>query len=335
MAAMALSDIALPLIGARHYTAVEFFSGIGSFSEAVRRTNIRVTAAFDQSAHANVVFDANFSTRANSRNLDTVKLSDIPPADIWWLSPPCTPYSVRGNRRDDEDSRARSLKNLLQLIQSCSDAGDEQSLPGIVFVENVEGFVHSRMHERLLRVLSGASYEMRENSVCPTELAVPMLRPRFFITAVRKPFVLKEWLIKPQPGVPLKQFLDKDYLPILLLSPVMVERYGETFDVVDCEKPDARAICFTSGYGKSARSSGSYIKLPEGSLRRFSPREILRLLGYRDEFRLPDTLPLNVCWRLVGNAVDLRSIRLLLESVQDASCSAKDDLTTDATDNSC
>lgn len=309
-------------LGARAYRAVEFFSGIGSFSEAVRESNVCVAAAFDQSVHANLVFAANFPVPAIARNLDTVKPSDIPASDIWWLSPPCTPYTVRGKQRDDEDPRSLSLKNLLHVLDTLARGDASELLPGVVFLENVEGFARSAMHERLLITLDAAGYQVRESTLCSTDLGVPMLRPRFFITGVRKPFAVRDWQLKmhPQENLHLHNFVDADCenAPALLLKPEIVERYGETFDIVDCRDNDARAICFTSGYGKSVRASGSYLRLPNGSLRYFSPREILRLLGYREDFQLPHQLSLNQCWRLVGNAVDLRAIRLLLELVHDA-----------------
>src|SRR3990167_940922 len=94
-------------------SAIEFFSGIGAFAEATSNSDIAVIQAFDQSAVANQVYEHNFERKPRSRNLDSIAASEIPKADLWWMSPPCTPFSVRGRRKDDKDPRAKSLLNLI------------------------------------------------------------------------------------------------------------------------------------------------------------------------------------------------------------------------------
>src|SRR5947209_2356484 len=111
-------------------SALEFFSGIGAFSHACTSRGISVVRAFDQNEYANRVFAVNYGQRPHSRNLDTITASDISDTDIWWMSPPCKPYSVRGKRLDDADSRAQSLKNLIDILPSCC--------PKVLLLENVQ-----------------------------------------------------------------------------------------------------------------------------------------------------------------------------------------------------
>ena len=40
-------------------------------------------------------------------------------ANLWWMSPPCQPYTLRGNRRDVADPRAQSLLRMIDLIEVC------------------------------------------------------------------------------------------------------------------------------------------------------------------------------------------------------------------------
>jgi hypothetical protein len=98
----------------------------------------------------------------------------------------------------------------------------------------------------------------------------------------------------------------------LLVPEDVVARYGQSYDIVDPAAPDAEAICFTSGYYRCQKASGSFICLADGRLRRFSPREILNLLGFGYTFNFPGHIPLPAQWRLAGNSVDVRAIRYLL-----------------------
>lgn len=288
-------------------TALELFSGIGAFAAGVADRPVRVRAAFDQSEAANRTYALNHGLAPIARNLDAVDAADLPAADLWWLSPPCTPYSVRGNRRDDEDPRAESLLNLIALLGAAK--------PRAVLLENVAGFVGSRVHARLLSALEAGRYGVAEVDLCPTQFGVPMRRPRHFVVAVqgRAPSL-------PEPPdvarrKPLSQFLDPMPDDALTVPAEVVSRYGRSFNVVEPGDPEAIAICVTSGYYRSVRAAGSYVRLPDGGVRRLSPIEVLALLGFPASFRFPEDVPEAARYRLAGNSVDLRAVRWLVDAL--------------------
>ena len=287
--------------------AVEFYSGIGAFAEAAQSTDIRIVAAFDQSQTANLVYEQNFGLRPRSRNLDSIPASELPPADLWWMSPPCKPFTVRGRRRDELDPRAVSFLNLIGLLPLCQ--------PQAVMVENVGGFADSRVKAHLISVLSQSGYTLKELDLCPTDFGVPMRRPRHFVLAVRSGFRILEAGARRWNFLPLPHFLEPDPSPALTVEASTMTRHSRGFDVVDPSRPDASLICFTSGYGRCLKASGSFISMPDGQVRRLSPEEILRLLGFGESFRLPPKIDLRTCWRLVGNSVDVRSVRHLLSMI--------------------
>src|SRR5262249_37161809 len=59
----------------------------------------------------------------------------------------------------------------------------------------------------------------------------------------------------------------------------VLERYAGAIDLVDPDDPRAITSCFTAAYGRSTVRSGSYLRTADGA-RRFSPEELLRLLGF-------------------------------------------------------
>lgn len=297
---------------ARKWKALEFFSGIGAFTEATRTFDLEVIAAFDQNDAANLAYQSNFGLRPSVRNLDTIKAEEIPSADIWWMSPPCKPFTVRGKRRDAADPRAAAFLNLIKILDS--------HRPQYLLLENVNGFPGSQVHTHLLDVLGKNRYSVSECSLCPTMFGVRMRRPRHFVIASRalpgSPTGEQTLKISQPPECKttlLADFIDSSLFDQNLFLPeAIMSRYCQGFDIVDVSQPEAYLTCFTSGYYRCRKASGSLVQTTDGRARLVSPKEILRLLGFANQYVLPAEIDLPAQWRLVGNSVDVRSIQYLL-----------------------
>lgn len=288
--------------------AVEFFSGIGAFSEAAKRFGVEVIAAFDQNGEANATFAYNFGLQPLRCTLDSVNCHQIPDADLWWLSPPCTPYTVRGAGRGLADNRAKSLINLVALAT--------EILPSILLLENVSAFCNSPAERFLQEQLGPCGYQFSSLHLCSTRFGVPMRRPRYYVAAARKAQVL---LSSPSAVLttPLSEFLlDED--PTLLVPVAILTRYGEGFDLVDPDLAGQTLSCFTRNYAKCMKASGSLLQTRCG-LRRVSPEEILALLGFSSRFCFPMAITREQRWRLAGNSVDVRAIEHLLSAISSSS----------------
>ncbi|HEY9777117.1 MAG TPA: DNA cytosine methyltransferase [Planktothrix sp.] len=285
-------------------TALEFFSGIGAFAQAARKNNVQVVAAFDQNESANEAYYHNFGLRPFSSNLDTVKPDQLPDASLWWMSPPCTPFSVRGSRKDDEDPRARSFIHLIDLAATIR--------PDIVAIENVMGFSGSRVEAYLHASLQAHGYHFRSLDLCPTAFGVPMRRPRRFVLIAKHPLEVTEPVNSSVRSKLISFLFAND--SALYLPEATMRRYGQGFDIVDWDEDDATLICFTKNYERCMKASGSLIRTKSG-VRRISPEEILGLLGFDQEYEFPPHLSRNICWRLAGNSVDVRAIQHILQSV--------------------
>jgi len=298
--------------------ALELFCGIGGFAAATAGTNLRVAGAVDQSPAALEVYRLNFPGHdAWQLNLENVTAEELQVfgADFWWLSPPCQPYTVRGAGRDFEDPRALSFRRILDVMARMK----ESRLPSHLALENVEGFARSKMRKRIVDLLSRRGYEIQECMLCPTELGVPMRRPRYYLMASRvrlsPPVVIVDMPLRP-----LGDYLDEgdgNGIPDELhVAGDVLARFGKGFRIVDQKDPLAYTTCFTSGYGRSLMHAGSYLRCA-GGVRRFAPEEIARLLHFPEEFRFPDRMTLRKKWHLVGNSLSVAAVRKVLEAFPD------------------
>lgn len=294
-------------------TALELFCGIGGFSAAAAGLPVRIVGALDQNQEALAVYRLNFpahrAVQADLERITAEKLASYH-ADFWWLSPPCQPYSVRGARRDLADPRARSLANIMDEPPRIPTG----RLPTHLALENVEGFSLSRARERLLALLAGRGYRVREFRLCPSHLGIPSRRPRYYLAASRS--AVHELRVSPSPGMnPLAGYLDPTLsrnIPETLLMPAeILDRFGDGLRILDIGDPDAYTTCFTSGYGRSIMHAGSYLR--QGTaVRRFAPEEIARLLHFPDGFSFPPHMSCRARWRLIGNSLSVIAVRTVL-----------------------
>ncbi len=284
--------------------AIEFFSGIGAFSQAARNSSVAVIAAFDQSEAANETFALNYQLRPKSKNLDSISEQEIESADIWWMSPPCTPFSVRGKQLDQHDARAKSFLNLIEKIP--------KKMPQAILIENVAAFQQSQVHAFLRHCLIKCGYHLNEVSMCSTQFGVPMRRRRYFMIASSKPFVLID--PEPIPTSSVSSFLQES-LTELILDDQIINKYRDGFDIVSEDDLNGTLICFTKEYARCMKASGTILRMRDNRLRRISPSEILGLLGFQNNFVFPPRIELPTQWKLVGNSVDVRAIKHLLKQV--------------------
>ena len=277
---------------------LELFAGIGGCRAAVDAAH--VVAAFDTSALAAAAYEAFWGEPLGVRNLEVRKLP-WPEADLWWASPPCQPYTVRGAQRDLDDPRARSLLVLLERLTA--------SRPWAFAMENVPGFVGSRAHEAVRTTLASLGYDVREVVACPTELGIPMERRRFYLVACQAP--LRPATRPTASWRPLRSYLDAHPAPETAVDPTLLARFGGAMHVVDADDPVAAVATFTSAYGRSPVYAGSYVR-DNGVLRRLSTSEGLRLLGFPEGRRWPDVIAPMRRWGLVGNSLSVDAVRQVL-----------------------
>lgn len=288
---------------------LELFSGIGAVSTAVHGTH-EVVCSVDINQLAMQVFEANFSSPTWVQEISSItnrQFSDFA-ADLWWLSPPCQPYTRRGLKKDIDDPRSAALLRIIDAI--------EEVRPDHIALENVRGFENSQSYHRLITTLTRNGYEYCELPLCLSELGVPNIRPRYFLVASKQ---LTPRLTPPAFDEPTRQVLDfldpeEARTEDLAVDESDLERYYVAVNIVDAQDTSTR--CFTSAYGRSNVFSGSYLRTEEG-FRRFSPREIARFLGFPDHFVLPKHLSTQQLWKLLGNAVSVPCVKYVLAGLTD------------------
>lgn len=289
---------------------LELFSGIGAVSVAVHQSH-QVACSIDINQIAMQVFQANFETPVWIQEISSISNQQLQEfgAHLWWMSPPCQPYTRRGLRKDTDDARSAGI---LRIIDAIGTVG-----PDHIALENVVGFENSETHRRLINTLRQNGYQYCSIQLCSTDLGVPNIRPRFFLIASKRFAPTLEPPDKITVSNPLFDFLqpDKKLHDELKVDELNLRQYHEAVNIVQPHYRTSR--CFTSAYGRSNVFSGSYLETETG-FRRFSPREIARLLGFPDSFVFPANLSTQQLWKLLGNAVSIPCVKYVLSRFDEA-----------------
>mmetsp|Transcript_1911 Transcript_1911/g.5761 ORF Transcript_1911/g.5761 Transcript_1911/m.5761 type:complete len:323 (+) Transcript_1911:55-1023(+) len=309
-------------------SVLEFFHGIGGLRVGLENAaedlggNIHcdVLAAFDISSLCAETYDLNFGPGRTVQK-DVKSLSDSffarSPADLWIMSPPCQPYTVRGKELDTRDPRAAGLLRLMAYLESAA-----ASLPRGILLENVPGFVSSGSLAQVRQVLLSRGYQLQEHELCPTNFGVPNRRRRFYLLAVRggrfeQQALNTETLERPPP---LSNFLDgasdSGYFDSTYALPGHYQRYASALDVV--RPTSTESDCFTGAYGRFAKGSGSVLDCGDHGQRLFSSREITRLHCFPAGYTYPDSVKEQKRYQLIGNSVNVRVVTELSRSLLQA-----------------
>lgn len=302
--------------------ALELFAGIGGFAASAHKAGVEIAAAIDHDRRSAGVYCESFGQDVVIKNLDFLKPAALAKwgADLWWMSPPCRPHTIRGNQEDLSDPRSRCFVSVVEAVREVR--------PRAVALENVPWFARSKARELLISALDG--YRLREGMLCPTALGIPNRRRRYYLLAVRDGDLTEappwpepddgdlddgslqsgqRWVLGGQ-GSALRAYLDADAPPDLDVEPALRERYGQALHVVEADDPQTVTACFTSAYGRSPVYCGSYLR-DRGRLRRFSPGEIARLLGHPGDKAL-DALDRRLAWHLIGNSLSVDAVSKIL-----------------------
>jgi site-specific DNA-cytosine methylase len=301
---------------------VDLFCGIGGVAEAARslpcrdEAQSRVVEAIDIDLRVMPIYAANHGITPQCQTLESIR--EVSDADLWWLSPPCQPYTSRGRGLRERDGRSQALEHLIGLI--------DRNRPSMVGVENVPAFADSAHHRRLVQTLENGGYSIRGDVLCPTQWGVPMRRRRFYLLARRDameiPLADSDTADSDSRNPmcrSLAEYLDEHAWSdtTLHVSTQVYQRYRSAINVVDVDDRSATTACFTSAYGASPVQAGSYVRCRRrGILRRFSAAEITRLMGFRVEFQWPRELGQRARYQLLGNSLSVTVVRALLRSLQ-------------------
>ncbi len=301
---------------------VDLFCGIGGFRLATeivcKEYKVKPVCVFssDIDADAIATYEANYGEKPDG---DITKISEvaIPDHNILFAGFPCQPFSICGKLNGFEDIRGTLFFDIARILKT--------KKPYSFILENVKQLKGHRSGEtlsRIIEVLENIGYYTHYKILNALDFGLPQKRERIFIVGFLEPLKF-EWIVEQKPMKSLSEILEKNvsssyYASEKIRNNRLAKYQGksEQFPTIWHENKAGHISAYP--YSCAMRSGASYNYLLVNGERRLTEREMLRLQGFSDNFKIVRSY--SAMRKLVGNSVAIpcviSTIRAIFKAVK-------------------
>jgi DNA (cytosine-5)-methyltransferase 1 len=293
---------------AKKYTTIDLFAGIGGIRLGFEAQGCETVFASEWDKAAQDMYELNFGTRPFG-DINAIAPKDIPNHDILLAGFPCQPFSIAGKGLGFSDTRGTLFFNIEAILK--------EKQPQAFLLENVKRLTthdNGQTFAVILAKLKELGYTVYYKVFNSLDFGVPQKRERIYIVGFKD----KIHFTFPKPfGYyrPLSEVLQKDdEIPksYFLSDQLKTKRLNAVKGV-----PPIPSIWHENiggnisalPYSCALRAGGSYNYLVVNGVRRLTDREMLRLQGFPDTFKI--NVPYSQARKVAGNSVSVPVIKAI------------------------
>ena len=306
-----------------NFRYIDLFCGIGGFryaaTSAATKVGVSTECVFssDIDEDAQTTYEANFGDRPFG-DITKVVAEDVPDHDLLFGGFPCQPFSIIGDMNGFGDARGTLFFDIARILASKRPRG--------VVLENVKqlrGHDQGRTLKTILSILDDLGYWVDYQVLNALDFGLPQKRERVLIVGFLDDSHERfDW---PIPGKTARKSLDEileddnQIDPSYFASPKI--RKSRKLAVKGKTLPDGRTIWHENKSGNisplpyscALRAGASYNYLLVDGIRRLTMREMLRLQGFPEEFKI--ACGYSATRKQAGNSVPVPMIQAVIEKV--------------------
>lgn len=296
------------------FTYIDLFSGIGGFHAAADALDGKCLFSSEIDRDAQRAYEANYGIKPHG-DITQIATKDIPNHDILFAGFPCQPFSIIGNRLGFDDLRGTLFFHIARILKEKS--------PPMFVLENVKQLsTHNKgkTFETILDELNSLGYKVFHKILNALDYGLPQKRERTIIVGFKDKSIDFKFPQK-QEMMPLKDILENnnDIDDKYFASDAIVEKrqknHNSKYDLAIWHENKSGNIS-SYPYSCALRAGASYNYLLVNGIRRLTSRELLRLQGFGDDFKI-------VCSdgqtrKQAGNAVPVNMIKAVIQEVLNA-----------------
>ena len=291
---------------------IDLFCGIGGFrvamDEACRENSLLPECVFssDIDQFCQDSFEANFGHRPYG-DITKVDENDIPDHDILFAGFPCQPFSIIGQMQGFSDIRGTLFFDIARIIN--------RKKPKAFILENVKQLVghdHGKTLKVIFQTLRDLGYYVQYAVLNALDYGLPQKRERLIIVGHRDP-ILFSYPSPVRPFKPLTEIIEKNVDQKHFASEYIVKRRTEkhksAYKLSIWHENKSGNIC-SYPYSCALRAGASYNYLLVNGERRLTPREMLRLQGFPDTYKI--VVNDGQARKQAGNAVPVNIVKAVI-----------------------
>jgi len=293
---------------------IDLFCGLGGFRVAVEniRQNSECVFSCDFDSDSQKSYEANFGEKPFG-DITKIHEIEIPEHDVLLAGFPCQAFSICGDGKGFDDTRGTLFFDIARILQA--------KRPKAFVLENVKQLVshnEGKTFARIIETLETLGYQTHHKILNALDLGLPQKRERVFIVGFREPrsFV---WDLRKMPMQPLSEVLDAEVSPNYYASEKI--RENRLRSVENKTIKDGLTIWHENKggnisplpYSCALRSGASYNYLLVNGERRLTEREMLRLQGFPEDYKI--VVGYQAMRKLAGNTVAIPCVEAVLNCV--------------------
>lgn len=295
------------------YKIIDLFAGIGGIRLGFESCGCNNVFSSEWDQDAQKVYENNFGEKPFG-DINLISPSNIPDHDILLAGFPCQPFSIAGKGLGFADTRGTLFFNIEQILK--------RKQPTAFLLENVKQLVshdQGQTFQIILSRLQQLGYHVYYKVLNSLEFGLPQKRERVYIVGFLNPLIFNF----PKPlGYyrPLNEILEKDsevsenYFLSEMIRQKRAEKVKGNPPVPSIWHENIGGNISALPYSCALRAGGSYNYLVVNGIRRLTSRELLRLQGFPDAFKI-DNISYSAARKLVGNSVSIPVITAIAQEM--------------------
>ncbi len=284
----------------RKLKTIDLFAGIGGIRLAFEAFGCKNVFTSEWDKDAQIMYEANFGEKPFG-DITQINPYNIPDHDILLAGFPCQPFSIIGNMQGFSDTRGTLFFNIEEILRI--------KQPYAFLLENVKQLKthdNGRTFKTILQKLADLGYYTHHNVLNALDFGLPQKRERTVIIGFKENILFK-FPQKKGTFTPLSQILEDEEAidKTLFASQNIFEKRLSKIKTA----PFYPSIWHENKGGNisilpfscALRAGGSYNYLLVNGNRRLSSRELLRLQGFPEDFKI--VVGYGAMRKLTGNSV--------------------------------
>ena len=292
------------------HTFVDLFAGVGGFRLAAEAVGWECVFSCEIDEECRRTYATNFGDMPHG-DIRTVEADTIPTHDVLMAGFPCQPFSIIGKMNGMQDTRGTLYFEIERILRVKS--------PRWVLLENVKQLVSNDNGRTLLTIyesLQRLGYKVTWSVLNALDFGLPQKRERVFIVGNRVGADFDWERLQTSSMKPLKELLEpavdaKYFVSDHIRKKRFARHSSKVSPSVWHENKGGNVSSYP--YSCALRANASYNYLLVDGIRRPTPREMLRLQGFPDEYRIVSSD--SQVRKQAGNAVAVPVVRAILDEI--------------------